>query len=491
MDFSFDNTYAQLPERFYSKLSPTPVPSPQLIKVNTDLAQYLGLDPKHLCSREGVEILAGNLIPKGAEPLAMAYAGHQFGNWVPKLGDGRAILLGEVKNLDGCRQDIQLKGAGPTPFSRMGDGRAVLGPVLREYIVSEAMAALKIPTTRTLAALTTGERIQREISVPGAILVRVAQSHIRVGTFQYFLARRDLDALRILADHVIERHYPEAKDCRNSYSELLKLVIKRQAELISKWQAVGFIHGVMNTDNTSVAGETIDYGPCAFMDNFNSQTVFSSIDQMGRYSYCNQPTIAQWNLTCFAETLLPLISVKEEEALREAADLINQFSSIYDELYLKALRRKLGLKKELNEDIGLIKDLFDCMQDNKADFTLTFRNLCEINIDNLVADGRMRRLFVKPKDFDLWVEKWRKRLSFEIADDQERKLDMKLVNPKFIPRNHRIEEVINAAVKDSDFSLFDQFLEVLMKPFNEHEKAIHFSLPPNPGEVVCETYCGT
>ena len=350
---------------------------------------------------------------------------------------------------------------------------------------------LKIPTTRTLAAVTTGERIQRESSFPGAILARVAQSHIRVGTFQYFWGRRDLDALRLLATHVIERHYPEAKNCKNWYSELLKLVVKRQAELISKWQAVGFIHGVMNTDNTSVAGETIDYGPCAFMDNFNSQKVFSSIDQMGRYSYSNQPAIAQWNLTCFAETLLPLINKKEAEALQEAADLINQFPSIYKKFYLKAIRRKLGLKRELTQDIQLIKDLFNCMQDNEADFTLTFRYLCGINSNNAFNDGHIRKLFKNPKEFDLWGKKWRERISFESANDQERKLDMKLVNPKFIPRNHRIEEVINDAVNEGDFSLFNQFLEVLMEPYSEHEKAIHFTEPPNPGEEVCETYCGT
>ncbi|GIS91303.1 MAG: hypothetical protein CM1200mP20_13440 [Pseudomonadota bacterium] len=305
--FQFDNSYAQLPERFYAKLPPTPVAGPRLVRLNEPLERHLGLDPERLGSPEGIEMLAGNRVPEGAEPLAMAYAGFQFGNWVPQLGDGRAILLGELIDRDGVRRDIQLKGAGRPPFSRMGDGRAVLGPVLREYIVSEAMAALGIPTTRSLAALLTGEQIMRESHLPGALLVRVAKSHVRVGTFQFFAGQRDIEALRLLADHVIDRHYPSAAESDEPYLTLLDVVIDRQASLVAHWQSVGFIHGVMNTDNTSISGETIDYGPCAFMDTFHPETVYSSIDHMGRYAYRNQPPIMHWNLAGFAQTLLPLL----------------------------------------------------------------------------------------------------------------------------------------------------------------------------------------
>ena len=323
--FHFDNSYAQLPERFYASLPPSPVPRPRLIRLNEELARHLGLDPGQLGNESGIEILAGNRVPDGATPLAMAYAGFQFGGWVPQLGDGRAILLGEVIDVDGVRRDIQLKGAGRTPFSRMGDGRAVLGPVLREYIVSEAMAALGIPTTRSLAAVFTGEEIMRETLLPGAVLTRIAGSHVRVGTFQYFSARRDVEALRLLADYVITRHYPELKGAVEPYLALLGAVIDRQASLVADWQLVGFIHGVMNTDNMSIAGETIDYGPCAFMDDFHPETVFSSIDHMGRYAYRNQPSIAHWNLAGFAQTLLPLVSDDQEDAVAKATKVVNTF----------------------------------------------------------------------------------------------------------------------------------------------------------------------
>src|SRR5438067_1379326 len=375
--FAFDNSYARLPDRFFSRLQPTPVVAPRLIRLNKKLAWDLELDPEKLIAPDGVEILAGNRLPKGGEPLAMAYAGHQFGGFVPQLGDGRAILLGEVIDRDGVRRDIQLKGSGPTPFSRSGDGRAALGPVLREYIVSEAMAALGIPTTRALAAVATGEPVWRETPLPGAVLTRVASSHIRVGTFQFFAAQGDLDAIRRLADHVIARHYPEAVDSANRYRTLLDLVVSRQAALVARWLLVGFIHGVMNTDNMSVAGETIDYGPCAFMDAYHPGTVFSSIDEMGRYAYSNQPRIAQWNLARFAECLLPLLATGDDAGLAQAQQAIEAFVTHFETAYTSGLRRKLGLHEERPGDVELAQDLLDRMAQNQADFTLTFRRLSD------------------------------------------------------------------------------------------------------------------
>src|ERR1700720_577061 len=341
--FPFQNTYAALPANFFARVAPTPVASPRLIKLNRPLAKHLGLDPDWLESPEGAEVLAGKRIPDGADPIAMAYAGHQCGLFVPQLGAGRAILLGEIIDCDGVRRDIQLKGAGPTPFSRRGDGRAALGPVLREYIVSEAMAALGIPTTRALAAVTTGETVWREGPLPGAVLTRVALSHIRVGTFQFFAARGDHDATNRLADYVTARHYPEALEATNRYRAFLDAVISRQAELVAKWLLVGFIHGVMNTDNTSIAGETIDYGPCAFMDTYHPQTVYSSIDTMGRYAYGNQPIIAQWNLVRFAETILPLLADDENDAIKAAEETIAAFAAAFETAYVAGVRRKLGL----------------------------------------------------------------------------------------------------------------------------------------------------
>src|SRR6185437_6548355 len=362
--FTFDNSYARLPDRFFERHRPSPVAAPRLIRLNEKLACQLGLDPAKLSAPEGVEFLAGNKAPNGGDPLAMAYAGHQFGNFVAQLGDGRAVLLGEVIDRDGVRRDIQLKGAGRTPFSRQGDGRAALGPVLREYIVSEAMAALGIPTTRALAAVATGETVWRDGPLPGAILTRVASSHIRIGTFQFFAARRDVDAIRRLADYVIARHYPEAVDAANRYRALLDLVISRQAELVAKWLLVGFIHGVMNTDNTSIAGETIDYGPCAFMDSYNPATVYSSIDAAGRYSYGNQPRIAQWNLCRLAETILPLFAEDEDIAVKQAQDAIDAFTTRFQAVYAAGLSRKLGLLRPRSDDLSLGQDLLEQMARN-------------------------------------------------------------------------------------------------------------------------------
>mgnify|MGYP003323765417 FL=1 len=466
--FQFDNSYAQLPERFYASLPPSPVPSPRLIRLNEVLARHLGLDPGQLSNESGIEILAGNRVPDGATPLAMAYAGFQFGGWVPQLGDGRAILLGEVIDADGVRRDIQLKGAGRTPFSRMGDGRAVLGPVLREYIVSEAMAALGIPTTRSLAAVFTGEEIMRERFLPGAVLTRIAGSHVRIGTFQYFAARRDVEALRLLADYVITRHYPDLEGVGEPYLALLGAVIDRQASLVADWQLVGFIHGVMNTDNMSIAGETIDYGPCAFMDVFHPETVFSSIDHMGRYAYHNQPSIAHWNLAGFAQTLLPLVSDDQEDAVARATEVVNTFPERFQAFYAAGLYRKIGLADIRKGDDELAQSLLSCMAENRADFTLSFRRLCSLKRDGTEADDAMRELFADGSAFDQWVVRWRKRLATEGRSDLERQTDMRCVNPAFIPRNHRVEQVIRAAEDDGN-----------LVPFDEPVSYTHLTLPTN------------
>ena len=489
--FHFDNSYAQLPERFYACLPPSPVPHPRLVRLNEELACHLGLDPGQLRNESGIEILAGNQVPEGATPLAMAYAGFQFGGWVPQLGDGRAILLGEAIDVDGVRRDIQLKGAGRTPFSRMGDGRAVLGPVLREYIVSEAMAALGIPTTRSLAAVLTGEEIMRETLLPGAVLTRVASSHVRVGTFQYFAARRDVEALRVLADYVISRHYPQLEESVERYLALLSAVIDQQASLMSDWQLVGFIHGVMNTDNMSIAGETIDYGPCAFMDAFHPETVFSSIDHKGRYAYRNQPSIAHWNLTRFAETLLPLVSDDQEDAVAKATEVINTFPERFQAFYAAGLYRKIGLANIREGDDELAQSLLSCMSDNRADFTLTFRRLCSLKRDGIESDDFVRGLFTDGAAFDQWATRWRQRLVSEGRSDVERQTDMRSVNPAFIPRNHRVEQVIRAAEDDNNLTPFDELVNVLAVPYEDQPDREWFENPPHPDEMVKQTFCGT
>src|SRR5580693_6749378 len=461
-----DNSYARLPDRFYARLAPTPVTAPKLVKLNRALALQLGLDPDFLASPEGVEILAGNRVAEGSEPIALAYAGHQFGNFVPQLGDGRAVLLGEVTDRACVRRDIQLKGAGPTPYSRRGDGRAALGPVLREYIVSEAMAALGIPTSRALAAVTTGESVWRETPLPGAVLTRVASSHIRVGTFEFFAAQGDLDAIRRLADHVIARHYPEAVDAANRYRTLLDLVISRQAALIAKWQLVGFIHGVMNTDNMSIAGETIDYGPCAFMDVYHPETVYSSIDKMGRYAYGNQPRIAQWNLARLAETLLPLLAEDKDAAVKEAQEAIDGFAIGFGTAYAAGLSRKLGLFQPRSDDLSLAQDLLDRMARNGADFTLMFRRLCDAAVSD-DGDAGVRSLFTDPSSFDDWAVRWRHRLAEDGGEADERRAAMRAANPVFIPRNHLVEEAISAAVNVGDFQPFESLLTVLSVPYED------------------------
>lgn len=491
VSFSFDNSYSRLPDRFFARLDPSPVRAPQLIRLNENLAEHLGLDSEQLSSPEGVEILAGNRIPEGAEPIAMAYAGHQFGNWVPQLGDGRAILLGEVIDKDGVRRDIQLKGSGLTPFSRMGDGRAVLGPVLREYIVGEAMAALGIPTTRALSVVTTGEQVAREQLLPGAVLTRVAQSHIRVGTFQFFYAKGDKEALSLLADHVIERHYPGASNSDRPYRALLDAVIERQAQLIARWQLVGFIHGVMNTDNMSIAGETIDYGPCAFIDTYHPETVYSSIDQMGRYAYVNQPPIAQWNLTVFAQSILPLLNENSDLAVAEAQDAINGFKVSFEKDYLAGMRAKLGLVNQHKNDAELAQGLLNCMAENKADFTLTFRRLCDVSTTDPNTETAVRELFRDPTVCDGWLRRWRERLDQESGSDEIRQRAMREVNPAFIPRSHLVEEVITAATINTDFSPFDKLMTVLASPYEDRPEYTRYGIPPNPEQVVHQTFCGT
>ena len=488
--FPFDNTYARLPDRFFARLSPTPVPAPRLIRLNDTLTRHLGLDPEALLSPKGVEILAGNRTPAGAEPLAMAYAGHQFGTWVPQLGDGRAILLGEVIDRNSVRYDIQLKGAGRTPFSRMGDGRAVLGPVLREYVVSEAMAALGIPTTRAAAAVTSGELIMREKLLPGAVLTRVAQSHVRVGTFQFFAARGDVEAVRLLADHVIARNYPGAAAAERRYRALFDAVIARQADLVAKWLLVGFIHGVMNTDNMSIAGETIDYGPCAFMDAYHPETVYSSIDHMGRYAYGNQPRIAHWNLACLGQALLPLLGEDEAAAVRDAQEAIRVLPALFEAAWLGGMRHKLGFLEEREADLELAQDLLNRMAENHADFTLTFRRLCDVAGAAPAADGPIRSLFDNPAAFDGWAAQWRRRLIEEPRDDEERRAAMRAVNPAFIPRNHLVEEAINAAL-DGDLIPFDDLLTVVSTPYEDQPAFARYAGPPRPDQVVHRTFCGT
>jgi serine/tyrosine/threonine adenylyltransferase len=490
VQFPFDNSYAALPDGFFARVAPTPVPSPKLVKLNRPLATHLGLDPDWLAGPEGVEILSGKRVPDGADPIAMAYAGHQFGHFVPQLGDGRAILLGEVIDADGVRRDIQLKGSGPTPFSRRGDGRAALGPVLREYIVSEAMAALGIPTTRSLAAVVTGEQVVRETLLPGAVLTRVAASHIRVGTFQYFAARSDVTGVRRLADHVIARHYPELAEAERPYHALLDAVIGRQAALVAQWLLVGFIHGVMNTDNTSISGETIDYGPCAFMDAYDPATVFSSIDEMGRYAYGNQPRIALWNLTRFAECLLPLFSDDQEKAIAEAQSALGNFAEKFDAAYYAGLRRKLGLFTAQDDDPALANDLLKIMAEHHADFTLTFRKLSDAAGDP-AHDAGIRALFADPAAFDGWAARWRQRTSAEPQDAAAGKVAMRAVNPAFIPRNHRVEAVIAAAVNSNDFSPFEELLTVLAKPYEDQPDFARYADPPAPHERVLQTFCGT
>ena len=489
MRLGLQNTFSALPSRFYARVPPARVRDPRLVVFNPGLADELGLDPTVL-EREGADWFSGNQTPDDADLIAMAYAGHQFGNFVPQLGDGRAILLGERLGRDGVRRDIQLKGSGRTPFSRNGDGRAALGPMLREYLVSEAMHALGVPTTRSLAVVTTGEQVVREDLLPGAVLTRVAASHIRVGTFEYFAARNDRDAVSQLLDYVVTRHYLETRGAPVPALAVLEAVAQRQAALIADWMSVGFIHGVMNTDNVAISGETIDYGPCAFMDHYDTNTVFSSIDHAGRYAYGNQPAIAQWNLARFAETVLSLIDSDHGKAVELATAVVKNFMPVFDAQLLTRMRRKIGLANEQESDVELISALFATMQSTGADFTLTFRRLAQC-ADDPANDASLLELFAPSSGIADWLRRWRARLTSEPLDAAERAANMRRVNPAFIPRNHRVEAALEAASTHGDFGPFHQLLNILEHPYEDQPGRGEFEQPPGPGERVLRTFCGT
>ena len=492
--FAFVNQYARLPERFYARVNPTPVGAPSLIKLNHALAEELGLDAAALEQPEGVAMLAGNAVPPGAEPLAQAYAGHQFGHLNPRLGDGRAILLGEVVDRDGRAKDIQLKGAGRTPFSRGGDGRSALGPVLREYIVSEAMHALGIKTTRALAAVLTGEQVYRDTALPGAILARVASSHVRIGTFEYLRQRNDKEGIKLLADFVIDRHYPQIREQApaNPYLALLDGIIDAKAALVASWLRVGFIHGVMNTDNTSVSGETIDYGPCAFMDRYDPATVFSSIDRQGRYAYINQSNIALWNLSRLAECLLHLIDDDQQRAIDKAEHHLSAFGDIIRSYWLDGMCRKLGLTTAGDGDRPLVESWLSLLEQHEVDFTLGFRRLTDYLAASDSAEDALRNVFGKGSSaLDNWLTLWRQRLSREQQSREALAQIMAAANPVYIPRNHRIEAVITAAVEQGDFKPMHEMVDVLSNPYAEQPGRELYAQPPAPSERVYQTFCGT
>nr|WP_300314867.1 YdiU family protein [Halomonas sp.] len=509
---AFHHRYASLPSRMRAECEPTLVTAPRLLAFNHALAEELGLDLDAFDGKRVAEALSGNAVPESAQPVAAAYAGHQFGNFVPQLGDGRALLLGELKHRNGGLYEVQLKGAGRTPFSRGGDGRAPLGPVLREYLVSEAMHALGVPTTRALAAVSTGERVLRQLPEPGAVLTRVASSHLRVGTFQYFSVRGDREALELLVDLAIERHYPNLLDdlqqasWREKALALLEAVVARQARLVAQWKGLGFIHGVMNTDNCAISGETIDYGPCAFMDEFHPRTVFSSIDEGGRYAWINQPPIAQWNLARFAETLLSLIDEDQQKAIELATKPIVAFSDIYQQEWTTVLRAKLGLSASSEiadgNDLALGEALLDAMDKAGADFTLTFRHLAKaISPDSdATPESSLRAGFSDDtgvngqgegaKALEAWLPRWRQRLAREVLTESEIQRQMEATNPLVIPRNHLIEKVIRAAADDDDFTPFERLLEAVTQPFSTPDDP-GFLQPPRPAERVLRTFCGT
>ena len=484
--FKFDNSYAKTFEGFYVRSQAAPAVEPKLLQLNHALAEELGLDPTALDSDAGAAIFSGNAIPEGAEPLAQAYAGHQFGGFAPQLGDGRALLLGEVIDTQQRRRDIQLKGSGPTRFSRGGDGKAPLGPVLREYLIGEGMHALGIPTTRALAAVSTGEAVYREVPLPGGVLTRVAASHLRIGTFQFFASRGGVENVRELADYAIARHYPEIAEAENPYLEFFKAVADAQASLVAKWMNIGFIHGVMNTDNMTISGETLDYGPCAFMDTYSPGTFFSSIDRNGRYAYANQPAILSWNLTRFAETLVPHVDTNKDRAVELLTDEIEKIQPLYESHWLAGMRSKLGLSTEDPEDLDLVNDLLWVMKDGHADFTLVFRRLSKTLRGEFEA---VQNLFDQSGAFEVWARRWRKRLEQEGAEGKTVAQAMDRVNPIYIPRNHKVEEALAAAVSYEDMKPFSKLLEVLCQPFEEVAGNEAFAEPkPDPSY---KTFCGT
>ncbi|WP_373186260.1 YdiU family protein [Halopseudomonas sp.] len=488
----FDNSYTSLPERFYAHQKPTPVRAPELIRINQALAAQLGISTEWLTSAQGLQVLAGNEIAPGSEPIATVYAGHQFGNWNPQLGDGRAVLLGEIIGTDGQRYDMQLKGAGRTPFARGGDGRAPLGPVLREYVVSEAMAALDVPTSRSLAAVVTGEQVMRDRPQPGGILTRICSSHIRIGTFQYFAGLGDTEAVRILADHVIARHYPEAGEADRPYVALLQAVIGRQARLIAQWQQLGFIHGVMNTDNTLISGETIDYGPCAFMDEYHPHTVFSSIDTAGRYAFVNQPPIGQWNLAWLARALLPILDTDEDAAVQAAQQAIDDYVALYQAAYDDLMARKLGLRGGDEESSSLVEELLGLMATANADYTLTFRRLAERAGPQGKIDGdSVADFFELPDSLAPWLSKWHATVERQKTSPAERQQQMLALNPVFIARNHLVEEAIRAAEDEGDLRPFHDLVDRLAAPCDYQSQDGRYAMPPTLGQRVRNTFCGT
>ena len=480
INWNFDNTYFNLSEPFREKISPSPVKKPEIILLNNDLAKLLSLDFSKISNSELSNIFSGNLLPAGSNSIAQAYAGHQFGHFT-MLGDGRAILLGEHVSQSNKKYDIQFKGSGKTAFSRNGDGRAALGPMLREYIISEAMNALKIPTTRSLAVVKTGELIQREKALQGAILTRVASSHIRVGTFQYIAARQKDDELKTLLDYTIDRHYPEIKNSNNQALDLLNRLIERQCDLVVNWMRVGFIHGVMNTDNMTISGETIDYGPCAFMDTYDPKTVFSSIDQNGRYAYCNQPGITKWNLARFAECLIPFFEKDQKKAIQIATETINDFEKKYEEKWMNMMRNKLGISGLDNKDKPLILDLLTWMHEKKADYTNTFCHLMNL-------DPKKEKIFEDSK-FIVWKKRWKERLLKNDNNQIKSKELMKNNNPLVIPRNHKIEEALEAA-ELNDMEPINKILEILKNPYDKQSEIIDYQYPSKSSEKY-QTFCGT
>lgn len=486
---AFDNSYAKLSDRFYSPQSPAQVPAPAWIACNTEQAKDMGIDPEWLASEAGLAMAAGNQLPAGAEPIATVYAGHQFGSYNPQLGDGRAVLLGEVIRPDGQRVDVQLKGAGRTPYSRGGDGKSPLGPVLREYLLSEAMYALGVPTTRALAAVSTGEPVYREQALPGAILTRVAKSHLRIGTFQFFAARQDHEALSQLVDYTINRHYPAAAQAAIPALALFESVVAAQAELIAQWQSLGFIHGVMNTDNMLLSGETIDYGPCAFMEAYHPGKVFSSIDSHGRYAFGNQPAIGQWNLAQLAQALLPLLDEDPNMAVEMAQQALNEYPDKFFAAYHQRMAAKLGISQWQEGDEQLYQDFLELLAEHQCDFTLAFRRLSELA--EPTAEQPLAALLDFPPSFDGWLHRWQARLAEQPRSPAQTRRDMEAVNPVFIPRNHLVEQAIHAATWERDLSLFEQLLEVLGAPFGYRPEWQRYATPAGPDEQVRQTFCGT
>ncbi|MDT7702571.1 MAG: serine/tyrosine/threonine adenylyltransferase [Pseudonocardiales bacterium] len=485
--FTFDNSYARELGALCEPWQAAPAPAPRLLALNGELAAELGVDAEALRAPEGVAVLVGNATPEGASPVAQAYAGHQFGGYVPRLGDGRALLLGEVLDVHGHRRDLHFKGSGRTPFARGGDGKAPVGPMLREYLIGEAMHALGIPTTRALAVVATGEQVVRETMLPGAVLTRVASSHVRVGTFQYAAARRDPELVRRLADHVIARHHPDAAEAENPYLAFYESVVDAQASLIARWMLVGFVHGVMNTDNMTISGETIDYGPCAFIDAFDPATVFSSIDHGGRYAYGNQPGIAQWNLARLAETLLPLIHEDTDTAVEAATDVLSSFADRYGRYWGNGMRAKLGIADAEEEDDPLIEDLLALLKAQRVDFTSFFRALSS----SLLGDAASARaLFAEPDAFDAWSGRWRARLASRSVDPRETAEAMDRVNPVYVPRNHLVDDALGAATA-GDLEPFHRLVDVLARPFEARPGLEPYALPAPPSSGTHRTFCGT